>query len=203
MNARQFSYRRRIVLFILSALALGLCVLEFATPTYAVEPKIDGLAISLLYENGKLVRGVTRGDGSKGDDVTSNIKTVKAIPLSLTGDVPEVLEVRGEVYMPKKAFAELNQMREDNGEAQFANPRNAAAGSLKLLDSKITASRKLAFFGYSIGQSSEQVAADHYKAMNELKEFGLVVNPNIKKAGDIEEVIKICNAWEKKKDKLD
>ena len=170
---------------------------------YVVELKIDGLAISLRYEDGKLVRGVTRGDGSKGDDVTSNIKTIKAIPLSLMGQVPEVLEVRGEVYMPKKSFAELNQMREDNGEALFANPRNAAAGSLKLLDSKITASRNLAFFAYSIGETSEPIAHGHHAALEKLGEFGLAVNLNVKKAKNIDEVIKICQGWEKKKDKLD
>jgi DNA ligase (NAD+) len=170
---------------------------------YVVELKIDGLAISLRYENGKLVRGVTRGDGSKGDEVTSNIRTIKAIPLSLSGgDVPTLLEVRGEVYMPKKSFAELNALRADSGEALFANPRNAAAGSLKLLDAKITAGRKLAFFAYSIGEGAAQIADDHYTALNKLKDMGLPVNPNIKKAKDIDQVIKICLGWDKKKQTL-
>ena len=171
---------------------------------YVIELKIDGLAISLRYEKGQLTRGVTRGDGAKGDDVTSNIRTIKAIPLSLSGeDVPAVLEVRGEVYMPKKSFAELNALRGDNGEALFANPRNAAAGSLKLLDARITAGRKLAFFAYSIGQGTAKVANDHYTALNKLKSMGLPVNPNIKKAADIDEVIKICQGWDKKKQPLD
>ena len=171
---------------------------------YVVELKIDGLAISLLYENGKLVRGVTRGDGAKGDDVTSNIRTIKAIPLSLAGNnIPEVLEVRGEVYMPKKAFAELNELRQDAGEPLFANPRNAAAGSLKLLDPNITASRKLSFFAYSIGQTSEPIADGHLDALSRLKDFGLPVNPNITEAANIDEVIEICLSWNDKKEKLD
>jgi len=170
---------------------------------YVVELKIDGLAISLRYEKGKLTRGVTRGDGTKGDDVTSNIRTIKAIPLTLSGeDVPDLLEVRGEVYMPKKAFAELNALRADSGEALFANPRNAAAGSLKLLDAKITAGRKLSFFVYSISQGAAGIAEDHYTALNKLKEFGLPVNTNVK-ARDIDEVIKICRGWGKKKQTLD
>ena len=170
---------------------------------YVVELKIDGLAISLRYENGKLVRGVTRGDGANGDDVTSNIRTIKAIPLKLSGDdVPNLLEVRGEIYMPKKSFAELNALRADNGDALFANPRNAAAGSLKLLDSKITAGRKLAFFAYSIGEGAGDMADDHYTALNKLKDMGLPVNPNIKKAADIDEVIKICLGWDEKKQTL-
>ena len=171
---------------------------------YVVELKIDGLAISLRYENGRLVRGVTRGDGTKGDDVTSNVRTIKSIPLTLGGsDIPEVLEVRGEVYMPKKAFAELNSLKEDAGEQLFANPRNAAAGSLKLLDPNITSGRKLAFFTYSIGGCSEKFAEDHFAALEKLKEFGLVTNPNTKKARDIEAVIKICKSWDKKKQSLD
>lgn len=171
---------------------------------YVVELKIDGLAISLRYENGKLIRGVTRGDGTRGDDVTSNIRTIKAIPLSLTGkDVPAVLEVRGEIYMPKKSFAELNAMRADNGDALFANPRNAAAGSLKLLDAKITAGRKLAFFAYSIGEGASAIAGNHFAALDKLKGMGLPVNPTIKKAEDIDEVIKICQGWDEKKQTLD
>lgn len=178
--------------------------LESGDYEYVVELKIDGLAISLLYEKGKLTRAVTRGDGTKGDDVTSNVRTIKAIPLLLAGkDIPDVLEVRGEVYMPKKAFAELNAIKEDAGEPLFANPRNAAAGSLKLLDPNITASRKLAFFAYSVGQTSEVIAEDHYTTLMKLKEFGLPVNPNINKANDINKVIEICLSWNDKKQKLD
>ncbi|MBC8379757.1 MAG: NAD-dependent DNA ligase LigA [Planctomycetes bacterium] len=170
---------------------------------YAVEPKIDGLAISLRYEQGHLVRAATRGDGQRGDDVTGNIRTIRAIPLTLEGkDIPDILEVRGEVYMPKKAFAELNAARVEAGEPEFANPRNAAAGSLKLLDARITAERKLAFFAYAIGQISQPLAETHYDSLQKLRKLDLPVNEHLQKAGNINEVIKICHAWEKKKDKL-
>ena len=177
--------------------------LEGAGYDYTVEPKIDGLAISLRYENGHLARAATRGDGSRGDDVTSNIRTIKAIPLTLENkDIPDVLEVRGEVYMPKKAFTELNSLREDAGEPPFANPRNAAAGSLKLLDARITAERKLAFFAYSVGQASTPPSQTHYEAMDKLKDFGLPVN-NAEKAENIDTVITICHLQEKAKNSLD
>ena len=177
--------------------------LEGAGYDYTVEPKIDGLAISLRYENGHLARAATRGDGSRGDDVTSNIRTIKAIPLTLENkDIPDVLEVRGEVYMPKKAFTELNSLRENAGEPPFANPRNAASGSLKLLDARITATRKLAFFAYSVGQASTPPSQTHYEAMDKLKDFGLPVN-NAEKAENIDTVITICHLQEKSKDSLD
>ncbi len=171
---------------------------------YAVELKIDGLAISLRYEHGALVRAATRGDGTTGDDVTANVRTIKAIPLRLLAkDVPDVLEVRGEVYMPKKAFAELNAQREENGEDFFANPRNAAAGSLKLLDPGMTAARKLSFFAYSTGEVSTPLAGGHYETLQKLKKLGLPVNAEIKKAKDIGEAVKICLGWDKKKTRLD
>jgi DNA ligase (NAD+) len=170
---------------------------------YAVELKIDGLAISLRYEHGALVRAATRGDGARGDDVTANVRTIKAIPLRLLAkDVPDVLEVRGEVYMPKKAFAELNIQREENGEDYFANPRNAAAGSLKLLDPSMTAGRRLAFFAYSVGEVSAGLAEGHYETLQKLKKLGLPVNKEIKKAKDIDGAVKICLGWDKKKGKL-
>jgi DNA ligase (NAD+) len=114
-------------------IAKGLAAKDY---DYVVEPKIDGLAISLRYENGRLTTAATRGDGTTGDNVTANVRTIKAVPLVLLddGNVPEILEVRGEVYMPAKSFAELNELRAESGEPAFANPRNAAAGSLKLLD---------------------------------------------------------------------
>ena len=116
---------------------------------FAVEYKIDGLSVSLEYENGLFTRGSTRGDGTVGEDITENLKTVSAIPLVLNEKIP-YLCVRGEVYMPKRAFAELNEKRDENGETPFANPRNAAAGSLRQLDSKICASRKLSVFIFNI-----------------------------------------------------
>jgi len=172
---------------------------------YVVELKIDGLAVNLRYERGVLVQAATRGDGTKGDDVTANIRTIRAIPLRLQdgGSVPETLEVRGEVYMPKAAFAALNKARDDAGEPPFANPRNAAAGSLKLLDPRITAKRNLAFFAYSVGQCSKPLAEEHYEFLCRLRDIGLPVNPHNRKAADIEEVIEICNGWQDKKSELD
>ena len=178
--------------------------LEGAVYDYTVDPKIDGLAISLLYEHGRLVCGATRGDGRTGDDVTANIRTIRAIPLHLEGkDVPDELEVRGEVYMPKRAFAELNALRVEQGEAEFANPRNAAAGSLKLLDARITATRKLSFFAYSLGYSSEPFAETHWEALGRFKTLGLPVNPATEKVADIEAVLDLCHTWETKKTSLD
>ena len=172
---------------------------------YVVELKIDGVAISLRYESGALVTAATRGDGQVGDDVTANVRTIKAVPLLLLADgkPPEAFEVRGEVYMPKSAFAELNELRAEAGEPQFANPRNATAGSLKLLDAKITATRNLAFFAYATGEVSAPLADNHFQTLQKFKKLGLPVNPNIKKAKDIDEVTKICLSWPDKKARLD
>jgi len=171
---------------------------------YVVELKIDGLAISLRYERGELVTAATRGDGEVGDDVTANVRTIKAIPLVLLDDgkVPDVLEVRGEVYMPTTSFIELNRLRAEAGEPVFANPRNAAAGSLKLLDAKITAGRNLSFFAYATGELSGPLAENHYQTLQKFKKLGLPVNPNIKRAKNIDEVIKICLSWCEKQPKL-
>ncbi len=172
---------------------------------YVVELKIDGLAVSLRYEKGILVTAATRGDGELGDDVTSNVRTIKAIPLSLIsdGDVPDIIEVRGEVYMPTKSFLELNRQKADKGEPLFANPRNAAAGSLKLLDPRITAKRNLAFFSYALGEVSKPIADEHWQVLQKFKRFGLPVNPNIRRAKNIDEVIEICDSWREKKSSLD
>ena len=178
--------------------------LEDANYDYTVEPKIDGLAISLRYENGHLVQAVTRGNGQQGDNVLSNVLTIKSIPQLLQNHekAPDVLEARGEVKKKKKAFTELNALRSDADETPFANPRNAAAGSLKLLDARITASRKLAFFAYSVGQASTPLANTHYDALDKMKDFGLPVN-TAAKAKNIDQVIKICHSQEKTKDTLD
>jgi len=171
---------------------------------YVIELKIDGLAISLRYEDGILATAATRGDGEVGDDVTANVRTIKAIPLSLTdGNIPAVLEVRGEVYMPTSSFVELNKLRAEAGEPAFANPRNAAAGSLKLLDARITAARNLSFFAYATGEVTEPLAENHYQTLQKLKKLGLPVNPNITRAKDIDEAIKICSGWSEKRSKLD
>jgi DNA ligase (NAD+) len=161
---------------------------------YVVEPKIDGLAISLRYENGRLAIAATRGDGTTGDNVTANVRTIKAVPLALLdeGKIPDVLEVRGEVYMPTKSFVDLNKLRAESDEPAFANPRNAAAGSLKLLDARITAQRNLSFFAYATGEISKQLADNHYQTLQQFRKLGLPVNPYIKKAKTINDVIDIC-----------
>lgn len=172
---------------------------------YAVELKIDGLAISLRYEQGKLVTAATRGDGETGDDVTANVRTIKSVPLSLidSSGVPDLLEVRGEVYMPTTSFAALNESRAEAGEPAFANPRNAAAGSLKLLDARVTATRNLAFFAYATGALSQPLADDHSHTLTRFKELGLPVNPHIEQASNIDEVIRICLGWSEKRSGLD
>lgn len=172
---------------------------------YVVELKIDGLAVSLRYENGVLVTGATRGDGEVGDDVTTNIRTIRSVPLRLHDGkkVSAVLEVRGEVYMPTKSFVALNKARAEAGESAFANPRNAAAGSLKLLDARITATRNLSFFAYAIGEISEPLGEDHWHTLQQLKHLGLPVNPHIQKARDINEVVEICMSWSDRRSKLD
>ena len=146
--------------------------------TYCCEPKLDGLAISIRYEDGQLVRGVTRGDGLTGEDITSNIKTIYSVPLKLrTDNPPPVLEVRGEIYMPKAGFEKLNQNAAEKGEKTFVNPRNAAAGSLRQLDPKVTASRPLVLCAYSIGYAEGwQQPESHYEGLLQLAEWGFKTN---------------------------
>ena len=172
---------------------------------FVCELKIDGLAVSLLYENGKLLRGATRGDGETGEDITSNIKTIKTIPLRLISgadNIPSSLEVRGEAYLSKEEFKRINEEREEQGLFVFANPRNSAAGSLRQIDPKITSGRKLNIFIYSMATSSELQIGSHYEILNYLKEIGLRVNPNIKKATGFEEIKKYCESWEDKRKEL-
>ena len=148
--------------------------------TMAVEPKLDGLAVNLRYEKGKLVSAATRGDGTTGEDVTQNVRTISAIPLSLLGKgYPDVLEVRGEIFMPKAGFERLNAQAIEQGSKVFANPRNAAAGSLRQLDSRITAQRPLSFFSYGLGEVSTKVADSHSAVMRSLKKWGLPVSPEL------------------------
>lgn len=168
---------------------------------YAVEMKIDGLAISLLYENGVLVRGATRGDGETGEDITQNLKTVGSIPLRLRENVP-LLEVRGEAYMSKEAFAKLNAAREENGEPLFANPRNAAAGSLRQLDPKVTAGRQLNTFIYAIGRVEGHQIQSHTAGLAWLKKLGFRVNPEVKSFNSIDSVIEYIRTWQEKRFQL-
>ncbi|MBP8081190.1 MAG: NAD-dependent DNA ligase LigA, partial [Arenimonas sp.] len=147
-------------------------------PVFSTEPKLDGLAISLRYENGVFVRGATRGDGATGEDVTANLRTIKAIPLRLRGTAPELLEVRGEVYMPRADFEIFNRQARARGDKPLANPRNGAAGSLRQLDSRITASRPLGFYAYALGACEGwKPAARHSLVLQQLRELGLPVSP--------------------------
>ena len=165
---------------------------------YICELKIDGLAISIKYENGRLASAATRGDGSVGEDVTENIKTIFSIPKVLKDN--RTFEVRGEVYLPRKSFELLNSERESNNEVLFANPRNAAAGSLRQLDSKITAKRRLSAFIYSIVGDESIVSQEN--ALNTAKEYNLPVNPNFKLCKNIDEVIDYINYWTEHKKNL-
>lgn len=166
------------------------------------ELKIDGLAIALTYENGIFTRGVTRGDGITGEDITANLKTIKAIPLKLFKNVD--IEVRGEIYMPKTSFEKLNEENLKNGEKVFANPRNAASGSIRQLDSRITAKRDLSMFTYSaIIEKSTEKPKTHYETLMYLKELGFKVNKNIKLCKNADEAIEYCKEWETKRNDLD
>ena len=169
---------------------------------FAVEYKIDGLSVSLEYENGLFVRGATRGDGQIGEDITENLKTVSAIPLVLAERIP-YLCVRGEVYMPKKAFALLNEKRDENGEAPFANPRNAAAGSLRQLDSKVCAQRKLSVFIFNI-QSIEggPEIESHKQSLDYLKSLGFVVSPSYDTFTDFDELMERIYSFNKHRSEL-
>ena len=155
---------------------------------YTAEPKLDGLAVSLRYEQGRLVYGATRGDGHTGEDVTQNIRTIEAIPLHLLGeDWPGVLEVRGEVFMPRAGFEALNRRAREQGEKTFANPRNAAAGSLRQLDPKITASRPLSFYAYATGVVEAGALADtHFAVLQQLRDFGFPVSPQVRLVRGVE-----------------
>ncbi|MGI6364091.1 MAG: DNA ligase LigA-related protein [Bacillota bacterium] len=161
-------------------------------PAYVVEMKIDGLAVAVDYEDGIFVRGSTRGDGYRGEDITANMRTIKSLPLRLKE--PVSIRVRGEAFMPKKAFADLNRIREEQGQALFANPRNAAAGSLRQLDPKIAASRHLDLFVYAL-EGAEAHGDTHWQALNRLEELGFKVNPVRRRFQDIEAVIEYVETW--------
>ncbi|NUY56643.1 NAD-dependent DNA ligase LigA [Salinivibrio sp. EAGSL] len=157
--------------------------------TYTCEPKLDGLAVSLIYENGVLVQAATRGDGTTGENITHNVKTIRNVPLTLqAGDWPERLEVRGEVFMPKAGFEALNEAALKRGDKTFANPRNAAAGSLRQLDSKVAANRPLSFYAYAVGVMSTPFGEGQSERLNRLKKWGLALSPEVKQVSGLEGV---------------
>lgn len=169
---------------------------------YICELKYDGVSISLSYENGMLVRAVTRGDGEKGDDVTANVRTIKSIPLSLHGnDYPALFEIRGEILLPHDGFARMNQQREEEGELPFANPRNAASGTLKMQNSSLVAKRPLDCFLYAILGDSLPYTS-HYENLTKATSWGFKVNPYIQKCNSIEEVIQFISHWETERQNL-
>jgi DNA ligase (NAD+) len=171
---------------------------------YVLEPKIDGLAINLTYNDGVFTRGATRGDGVEGEDVTPNLRTIRAIPLRMIGQgVPETIEVRGEVYMPLSGFNKLNERLVAEGKKATPNPRNAAAGSLRQKDSAITASRPLSFWAYGVGVVEGVELDTHWRTLEWLKSHGFPINPFAQRVESIEEVAEACRAWELKRTELD
>ena len=171
---------------------------------YVMEPKIDGLACSLIYENGRLVRAATRGDGVVGENVTANVRTIRSIPLVLKAPageaVPELLDVRGEVYMPRHAFMQLNEQRAERGESEFANPRNAAAGSLRQLDPQVTASRSLSFFAYYI--VGEGAQPKHSGNLEKLMQYGFRVSEDYRVVKSMDEAIVYIQEFDSKRNSL-
>jgi DNA ligase (NAD+) len=171
---------------------------------YVAEPKIDGLAINLVYEAGRFVRGATRGDGREGEDVTANLRTVRTLPLRLLGpDLPPFLEVRGEVYMRRADFEQMNRERAEKGEPLFANPRNAAAGATRQLDPNITASRPLALFTYQLGRVEGREFESHHQILDQLRRWGFPVNALIERCPDVEAAIKFQHKILQQRDRLD
>src|SRR5690606_141383 len=157
---------------------------------FTAEPKIDGLSCTLRYEKGALVLAATRGDGTEGEDVTANIRTIREIPHELKGrDVPDVFEVRGEIYMRREDFIALNKRQEKEGKQLYVNPRNTAAGSLRQLDPKITASRPLRFFGYGWGAASELPGETQWEVFQAIKRWGISTNPLTKLCKSADEII--------------
>ncbi|MBM3188871.1 MAG: NAD-dependent DNA ligase LigA [Chloroflexi bacterium] len=178
---------------------------------FVVEPKIDGLAVALGYENGVLVRGATRGDGVVGEDITANVRTIRNVPLRVpvsapgldSVPAPQAIEVRGEIYMPRDLFVRLNEERIAQGESPFANPRNAAAGSVRQLDPRITATRPLRFYGYAIGYLEGKRVRTQWEALQYLRALGFAVNPDVRLFSSFDEVLAYGEEWMDKRDALD
>jgi DNA ligase (NAD+) len=175
---------------------------EMGDVRFVTEPKIDGLAISLVYEDGVLVRGATRGNGEVGEDVTQNLRTIGAIPLRVE-DAPPLLEVRGEIYLPLAAFARLNEQRAAAGEPTFMNPRNSAAGSIRQLDPALAASRPLSMWTYGIGEVEGLEFDTHHEWLDWLRDHGFRVNRDVEVHDTVDEVVAACNAWQERRDRLD
>jgi DNA ligase (NAD+) len=169
---------------------------------FVTEPKIDGLAISLLYRDGELVRGATRGDGEVGEDVTQNLRTVETVPQRVEG-APPLLEVRGEIYLPRAAFAKLNEERAAAGEPTYANPRNTAAGSIRQLDPALAAARPLALWAYSIGALEGAAFDTHFESLEWLLERGFPIAPGVERLDDLGAVVAACRGWEERREGLD
>src|SRR5260370_1067894 len=170
---------------------------------YVVELKIDGVSMSLAYDNGLLATGVTRGDGEKGDDVTHNVRTIPEVPLRLhTEKPPKLFEARGEVYMTSTELARINKIQAERGHEQYANPRNTTAGTLKLLDPKLAAERKLRFFAYGLGAVEGLEVRTHLDALDTLRQFGFPVNPHIQHFDAIDGVIEFVSSWAEKRFEL-
>ena len=176
------------------------------SPEYVAELKIDGLSLSVHYQDGVFVRGVTRGDGVRGEDVSPNVRTIRSVPLKLRGqtaDLAPEIEVRGECYFGRRIFERVNAEREEDGEERFANPRNAASGTIRQLDPSITARRRLEMFAYDVFAGQRKAFATHWEALNWAEKAGFRVNENRKLCKSIEEVIDFCNSMEAKRDDLD
>ncbi len=181
--------------------AAGLGRDNFAITT---EPKIDGLAVALVYENGKFVQAATRGDGRHGENITANLRTIKTVPLSLDGKVPERFEVRGEVYMTKSGFEAMNAERADRGEPLFANPRNAAAGAVRQLDPRVTAQRPLSIFIYQLGWvEGDTVPTSHYEILQWLSQMGFRTNPEARRHDDLASAMERIKWWGEQRERLD
>ncbi len=174
-----------------------------STPSYVAELKIDGLSIALTYEQGQLVRGATRGDGTRGEDVTANVRTVRAIPLSLTNGPPGRVEIRGEVYLPKKAFERINREQAAAGEPLYANPRNTAAGTMRNLDPALVARRGLQAWSYQVVFPEGAPQASHAEMLAELKAWGAPVEPHWQQCDGIDAVVAFCEAWRDRRASLD
>lgn len=173
-------------------------------PHYVLEPKVDGVAVSLRYEEGLLIQAATRGDGRRGDDITSNVRTIQSVPLRLHDkqSIPRILEVRGEIYMPAAEFQRLNRLRAAAEEVLFANPRNATAGTLKQLDPKVTASRKLKFVSHGVGQVEPEIADSYWEVIEFLAHFHLPIGEQVERVENIEQAIEKIEAFGKARGKL-